>query len=257
MCELPATPIESLLKGCIGMARSVPAAINLSAFDCPHCGVYTSHFWYELFQEKITGTTPVPFVWKGSPEIGETGATNNQPNQKMSNLHIARCFHCHKYSLWVCEQMVWPASKLGTAPNIDLPGDIISDFEEARSIVELSPRGAAALMRLSLQKLCGELGASGSTLDAMIADLVSKGLNPLVQQALDAVRVVGNEAVHPGTMDLKDDRQTALSLFDLVNSVADQMISSPKNAKAVYDKLPEEKRKAIEARDRKKREPGE
>ena len=64
-----------------------------------------------------------------------------------------------------------------------------------------------------------------------------------MQQSLDAVRVIGNEAVHPGTLDLKDDRDTATRLFDLVNIIAEQMISNPKHVKEIYEKIPEEKRK--------------
>jgi hypothetical protein len=39
-------------------------------------------------------------------------------------------------------------------------------------------------------------------------------VNPLVQKSLDVVRVIGNEAVHPGVMDLKmteTRRQSSLS----------------------------------------------
>ena len=71
-----------------------------------------------------------------------------------------------------------------------------------------------------------------------------------MQQSLDIVRVVGNESVHPGVMDLKDDSDTALQLLELVNAIADQMISHPKKVKTMYAKLPEEKRKAIERRDK-------
>ena len=74
-------------------------------------------------------------------------------------------------------------------------------------------------------------------------------MNPLVQQSLDVVRVIGNEAVHPGVIDLKDDRDTATTLFQILNTIADQMISHPKTVQAMYDKLPETKREAIEKRD--------
>jgi len=137
----------------------------------------------------------------------------------------------------------------GPEPNSDLPPDVLRDSEEASRVVSESPRGAAALLRLGIQKLCASLGEKGQNIDDDIASLVKKGLKPMVQQALDAVRVIGNEAVHPGTLDLKDDRDTALRLFGLVNIIAEQMISNPKHVQDLYEKLPESKRKAIEKRD--------
>ena len=106
-----------------------------------------------------------------------------------------------------------------------------------------------------MQKLCKHLGEKGKNIDADIAALVKKGLNPVVQQSLDIVRVVGNESVHPGTIDLNDDRETALRLFDLVNAITEQMISHPKKVQELYSKLPESKREAIEKRDGGKKKP--
>jgi hypothetical protein len=103
-----------------------------------------------------------------------------------------------------------------------------------------------------VQKLCAQLGEKGSSIDADIASLVKKGLSPVIQQALDSVRVIGNEQVHGGTMDLRDDERTALYLFDLVNLIADQMISQPMAVKALYEKLPPGKLDGIAQRDGKK-----
>jgi hypothetical protein len=165
------------------------------------------------------------------------------------NLHISRCYNCRKIAVWVHNTMVFPHERQGPQPNQDLPSEVAKDFEEARSIVALSPRGAAALLRLSIQKLCVLLGRKGRNIDDDIASLVGDGLNPLVQKALDIVRVIGNEAVHPGTIDLNDNREIADQLFGLVNSIADQMITHPKNVTQLYEKLPAAKREAIERRD--------
>jgi len=98
--------------------------------------------------------------------------------------------------------------------------------------------------------LCKHIGERGKKIDDDIASLVKKGLDVHVQQALDVVRVIGNEAVHPGQIDLRDDRQTAMSLFGLVNLIAEKMISEPRHVAEMYAGLPKEKREAIEKRDR-------
>ena len=157
--------------------------------------------------------------------------------------------------MWVHDRLLFPAIKSGVLPNPDLPDDALRDFQEAREIVNSSPRGAAALLRLCVQKLCKHLGEQGKNIDDDIASLVKKRLDPLVQKSLDIVRVIGNETVHPGVLDLRDDRDTALRLFELINSIADQMISHPKNVTDLYEKLPENKRKRIEERDGKTPKP--
>ena len=77
------------------------------------------------------------------------------------------------------------------------------------------------------------------------------GLPVKVQQALDTVRVVGNNAVHPGQLDLRDDIATATSLFGLVNLIAEVLISQPKHVEEMYRSLlPESQRDAIDRRDK-------
>ena len=129
-----------------------------------------------------------------------------------------------------------------------MPADVRQDYDEAARIIAQSPRGAAALLRLAVQKLCIDLGGKGRKIDDDIKMLVSKGLLPLVQQSLDVVRVTGNNAVHPGQI-ATDDPEVAASLFPLVNIIVEQMISAPKQIAALYGGLPEGARAAIEKRD--------
>jgi hypothetical protein len=102
---------------------------------------------------------------------------------------------------------------------------------------------------LAVQKLCAVLGESGKNINDDIASLVKKGLSVQIQEALDIVRVIGNEAVHPGQIDLNDDRATAASLFELVNLIIEERISEPKRRAEMYAKLPASKRDAIAKRD--------
>jgi hypothetical protein len=258
--------------------ESHPASITETAFECPHCDVYTTQYWFTLYADRIKDDQRIPsFADEDSRESIEqdknipaeakerllkycdqiiaglivTERHDHNADYSISNLHLSKCYNCDKIAAWIHGNLVFPYKRSGAVPNQDLPEDIVRDFEEARSVVDISPRGAAALMRLVIQKLCGHLGESGKDLDADIASLVAKGLNPLVQQSLDFVRVIGNESVHPGVLDMKDDRETATKLFDLVNAIADQMITHPKHVRGLYEKIPPGKREAIETRNAK------
>ena len=106
-----------------------------------------------------------------------------------------------------------------------------------------------ALLRLALQKLMPHLGEKDKDLNDAIASLVKRGLDPGVQQALDALRVIGKNAVHPLELDLRDDTETVGALFGLINYIVEQRISHPKKLDALYQGLPEGARAAIARRD--------
>ena len=61
----------------------------------------------------------------------------------VNNLLLSQCYNCDTIAVWVNQNPIFPSQKAGVSPNIDLPDDITRDFEEARSIFTLSPRGAA------------------------------------------------------------------------------------------------------------------
>ena len=72
--------------------------------------------------------------------------------------------------------MIYPVSSKAPLPVEDMPKDVKEDFIEARNIVNASPRSAAALLRLSLQKLMIHLEEKGKDLNEDIKNLVKKGL---------------------------------------------------------------------------------
>ncbi len=195
---------------------------NGEAFNCPYCRAYAKQSWYS------------PTYFGGN---------------LVPNLRISLCSHCHNFAFWLSGKLISPEDLLVPSPNSDLNEDLKADYLEASHILQKSPRGAAALLRLCIQKLCQQLGEPGKNINNDIANLVKKGLPATVQQALDIVRVVGNEAVHPGQLDLKDDVETAIKLFELINIIAKIMISQPKEIQKLYGMLPEDKRLAIEKRD--------
>ena len=198
-----------------------------SKFHCPYCGVFSRQNWkIVLFND-------------------------DGRNYPTDNVDFCFCEHCGNKSIWFEGKMIQPNIGGVPLPNSDLPSEIIEDYNEARDILNKSPRGASALLRLSIQKLCKYLGQSGNNINKDIAELVKKGLPLKIQQSLDYERVVGNNSVHPGQIDLKDNFDIALNLFNLVNIIADVMITQPKEIDKLYNSLPENQIDAINKRDKK------
>ncbi len=265
---------------------SVPApSVKLTSFACPVCGAHATQNWFRLYLKSYGKDQPVPTILsldaledleaeakktrdekaraplerfiqhfrrmlQGNPFL-EPDNSDLYHAPILENVFVSRCYTCEALAIWLHDRLLYPHMVTGPSPNPDLSEEVRRDYMEAREILNLSPRGAAALLRLAVEKICKELGAEGKNINEQIAFLVSTGLDVEVQQALDAVRVIGNEAVHPGQMDLHDDRETATKLFGLVNFIAEDQISRPKQRKAIYEMIPEGKRKAIDTRNAK------
>lgn len=166
------------------------------------------------------------------------------------NFSVATCSACGDISIWIQKEIVYPKQTPVATPNLDMEQEIQDLYIEASTIVVDSPKGATALLRLALQLLLKQLGKSGNNINNDIKELVSEGLSPKIQQALDLLRVVGNNAVHPGQIDLEDGRDIALKLFHVLNFIADEMITKPKELDLLYsDVVPEETKKHINERD--------
>jgi hypothetical protein len=211
------------------MQSSTPPAYNKESFHCPFCAVYAHQYWFQGCR-----------VRRG---VGGK-------HQEVADVSFCQCTHCGRTSVWRKAMMIYPDGGNAPLPHPDLPGEVVKDYEEARSILTKSPRGATALLRLLIQKLCQQLGEPGKDLNADIGSLVKKGLPEKVRQALDALRVIGNNAVHPGQIDLTDDADTATALFGLVNFIAEKMITEPKEIERLHSLIPPGAIEQIKRRDK-------
>lgn len=219
---------------------------NSKAFQCPVCSGFSSHLWnYE----------PINI--------------NRDYNESIKFIIIAQCQACNQFSIWITNEipitysptltlnksdtsltLIFPNVTEGIPkPNNDMPDDVKEIYIEAGEVLNISPRASAALSRLAIEKLVDHLNAQGKDLNTQIGNLVSKGMPIEIQQMLDSVRVIGNNAVHPGQIDIKDNKELALSLLNFINLIVDNRITQPKKILDIYNLLPESYRNSIERRD--------
>jgi hypothetical protein len=208
--------------------KYIQPKVFATSYTCPHCGAIAKQDWWMK-------------LWNG-------GQQNHE--QSIHPLRGGTCQHCGKTSIWISDKMYYPDNGNAPHPNPEMPESVVKLYNEAAAIQSKSPRGAAALLRLSIQVLCKELGESGQNINSDIGNLVKKGLPDIVQQSLDIVRVTGNDAVHPGQIDT-DNPETVQQLFDLLNIIVEYMIALPKRVSGIYKSLPADKVKGITDRDKK------
>lgn len=205
------------------------------AFNCPHCGAFAHMQWIRI----RTDSGPLNL------------------HSLLDAYEYALCSHCKQISLWKPSEdsdlgeMLYPDFGATPLPSEDMPEEVKKDYEEAARIFIKSPRGAAALLRLGLQKLCIHLGEEGKNINTDIRSLVEKGVfSGQVVKVADTLRITGNNAVHPGQISDKDFDRVAGKMFDLINAIVEETITKPKMWNNLYEQMPENARNAAEAQDK-------
>ena len=198
---------------------------QLKSFNCPHCNAFAEQYWHTL---------------KGVDSIGYNVNVDFQ---------ASCCHYCKKFIIWRYDEMIYPTSNIVQLPDPDMPENIQKDYLEARDIVSKSPRSACMLLRLCIEKICDDKNANGGNLNDKIGDLVSKGLDDRIREKLDAIRVIGGQAVHPLKINLDDDVDLARILFNIVNYIIQKLYTDKKEFEKIDKLIPKPKKDAIKKRD--------
>lgn len=204
------------------------------SFTCPYCDTLSSISWssYDVMEHGRN--------YGLYNQRGETGA---------ETLAVSTCASCESYHVWNNGRMIFPRKSSIPVPVEDMPESVKNIYLEAMEVYPSSKRASAALLRLAVQLLCKELGEKGKNINDDIGQLVNKGLSVQIQQALDSVRVIGNNAVHPGSIDLDEKSEVAETLFSLLNIIVEQLITQPKKISEIYSNLPQGALDGINKRD--------
>jgi hypothetical protein len=250
--------------------KHVSPTIDQLAFNCPHCHALARQFWFSVHADPLKAdekpvvangeTVAAPMF--GDAEEGEREREvkwmpSGRPflrvhrefrNRDVQNISISYCFNCNEICLWVVDQMVWPGCATGPEPKLHASPHVRRETEEASPTLDASPRGAAALLRLAMEKLCKELSDSEESPRPEIAPLFQDEVDARVQKVLDAMRIIESNAIPPDHVGVGDTRATAETLSGLVNLICEKMIIEPRHLQALYAKVRDDAQSALEQR---------
>lgn len=216
-------------------------------YHCPHCQVFAEQKWSHI--SAVGDAHSHRNSYGGITKASNIYNLSHKSMTLSQDWTVSFCEHCRNISIWHGKRMIYPKTIQIESPNTDLSKEIQRDYLEAANILNDSPRAAAAILRLALQKLCIQLGEKGHNINDDIASLVKKGLNPTIQKSLDALRITGNNSVHPGEIDLTEDVPRVTKMFNIVNFIAQKMITEQKEIAEFYAALPTDSKEAIKKRD--------
>ncbi|HNX00766.1 MAG TPA: DUF4145 domain-containing protein [Candidatus Cloacimonadota bacterium] len=143
------------------------------------------------------------------------------------------------------ETVIWPRTSYRppALPEVDV--EYAKDFNEACLILDLSPKASAALSRRCLHNLLiNRIGIKKANLFEAIQELIDQGTLPShIIDNLDAIRKIGNFALHPKTTSsgeiLDVEPHEAEWLLDILEDLFDFYFVLPAKSKARREKLNE------------------
>jgi len=147
--------------------------------------------------------------------------------------------------------LLYPNTSQAPPPNQNMPERAKELYSEARQIANDSPRGASALLRVCAEEICEHLDVEGESLYGMIGNLVKENRVPKkIQQALDSLRIVGNDSAHSNAeIRTGDNAEIAKKLFEFANLIVEYLITVPNETEEFFQGLPDNKLDGVEQRD--------
>jgi hypothetical protein len=225
-------------------SKEIKPKLGAESFSCPHCNAVTHHDWFSLFLKPENATEVVVLTLeaamlaksKEGDELIERLKDNvltyeyqEHPQTlkvKLVNLHVSRCYSCKGFAIWERDRLVFPIR--GKEPPDIIEGDFkeviegdfteieedktADDIQEATAILNRSPRGATALIRICIRKMMPLLEQSGKNLHDNISSLVGKGLEFEIQQSMDLRQVLRQNPLKPTHFD-EEGSETATRMF--------------------------------------------
>lgn len=244
------------------MKGYIKPAINEKNFTCPHCKVLAMQTWVNktlgvsgyhgdvMFYDFLNKSAFVGTGSLGPPRSISRGVKEDQ-KKGLNEFDVSICANCSKATIWIDGNLVVPKALQVPEASEDMPEKVKEVYYEAAEVFNISVKSSGALLRLATQYLCEELGFEKMNINDAIKIMVENGLDKRVERSLDIIRVIGNNAVHPGEINLNEKKEDVIKLFSLLNFIVKSMITDEKEINELFESLPKSAKNGIEKRNSK------
>lgn len=219
-----------------------------NSYVCPHCGVTVVFNPRPILRSaKAPYDASREFYQFGSVSLKPVGVFDLGEFCAKNELIISSCVNCGRPTLWEYEKLVWPVSS-GIKAYEKMPEKAKRVFNEAQSLMQLSPRSCCALLRLCVEKIVNYVGAEQGLKNfdpdwILVRRIEALAIPEALTQQLTACRVIGNDAAHPGVIDFsgEDSDKVAALLSHAVNNLCACLIG-PFDLKKLADEVEAERK---------------
>ena len=129
------------------------------SYICPHCGVTVVFNPRPILRSaKAPYDASREFYQFGSVALKAVDVFDLGEFCAENELIISSCVNCGRPTLWEYEKLVWPVSS-GIKAYEKMPEKAKRVFNEAQSLMQLSPRSCCALLRLCVEEIVNYVGA--------------------------------------------------------------------------------------------------
>lgn len=221
-------------------------------FTCPYCSHPTTITDPNYFENWVYLDVEESNLGKVGLKVVAINCPNNECNQLYLKVLLTKSlenYNQHRESSMLQQWQLLPESEAKVLPDY-IPKPVQEDYYQACRIRDLSPKASATLARRCIQGMIRDFyGISKPTLQQEINALEEK-VDPLVWEAIDAVRSVGNIGAHMEkdiNLIVDVDPDEAQLLIGLIEQLIEDWYIQRKNQKdrlIKIKKMAEEKKQA-------------
>jgi hypothetical protein len=242
----------------------------IAGFTCPHCNINRDQ---KVDHVKIKGKD-ITIIKRRDISFSVPGSGFSITTKKEYLVSI--CIGCEEPIFWMIEsvknelskainiiadvahrdekitkkEILYPLIKKEKPPAIgeDIDDDIVSIYNEAYSIIELSPVAACAMLRICIEKIIKRYGKhtfkEGTNIDKVhlnnFIENIKSTIPLIIYQTLHIIRIIGNGVIHDGRLMLDDPNENKDMAYELANFIpliVSELIIRPKYLEELHQKF--------------------